>query len=74
MTEEIPMVVWEGAFVLFGVKVRCYVLDDGQRIMNADDTSRLFERMGDKDCPQLSASDVLAFGKWHAEGRLPKGN
>ena len=57
-------IVSDDAFVLFGVRVRCYVLDDGQRILNGDDVNRLFERMGEKDCPLPERSQVVAFGKW----------
>lgn len=33
-------------FIVFGVEVKCHVLDDGQRIIEADSAKALFEAMG----------------------------
>ena len=41
-TETLPRAVWEGEFNLFGVPLRCYVLDDGRRIIDADDLGRIY--------------------------------
>lgn len=45
--KRMPQAVWEGAFTIFGVKLKCYVLDDGRRILDADDVAALFDAMGD---------------------------
>ena len=42
--------------------MRCYVLDDGMRIIDADDLARLFEAW-DNDVP-LDLAEVEAFAKW----------
>ena len=47
--------VWEGTFM----GIRCYVLDDGQRIIHSDDAAKLLESMSD-----ASVSDVEAFARF----------
>ena len=42
---ELPRSIWEGSFTLFGVEVRCHVLDDGQRMVETDSAERLFGAM-----------------------------
>lgn len=45
---DIPQVVHEGTQEIMGVTLRTYVLDDGRRIINADDFHKLMEvMMGD---------------------------
>jgi hypothetical protein len=38
---DLPVAVWTGEFTLFGVTLRCHVLDDGRRIIDADDIAEL---------------------------------
>ena len=59
---ETPTAVWSGVLILSGVRMRCYVLDDGMRIIDADDLARLFEAW-DNDVP-LDLAEVEAFAKW----------
>ncbi|MGD9728321.1 MAG: hypothetical protein AB7R40_23700 [Nitrospiraceae bacterium] len=47
--EDIPQAIAENEMELLGVKVRFYVLDDGSRIINADDFHKLMEAMGIAD-------------------------
>ena len=44
MTEQLPRVVWEGTFTIFGAPIKCYVLDDGRRIIDADGLRESMER------------------------------
>lgn len=44
--EDIPTATHESVQTFFGVKVRTYVLDDGRRIVNADDFHELIRVMG----------------------------
>lgn len=37
MTTKIPEAISETIFTLAGIKIRCYVLDDGVRVVNGDD-------------------------------------
>jgi hypothetical protein len=44
--DDIPAATHESVQEFFGIKVRTYVLDDGRRIINAEDFHRLMEAMG----------------------------
>jgi hypothetical protein len=42
-SEAEPMkAVWEGSFTIGGHILRCYVLEDGTRIIDADDLDKFF--------------------------------
>jgi hypothetical protein len=64
---SIPRAIWEGTFKLFGVTLRCYVLDDenNTRIINAEDVARLFEKMerGGDTIP-LDDYELRRFAMW----------
>jgi hypothetical protein len=47
--EDIPFATHESVQEIMGVRVRFYVLDDGRRIINADDFHKLLETMGLSD-------------------------
>ena len=57
-----PVAKLEGEFDLFGVKVKCYVLEDGRRLINAEDIKRLFETMGDSQ--EIDEQEIMKFAKW----------
>lgn len=42
MSDAIPEATWEGEINIAGVTIRCYVLDNGMRIFNADDIEKFF--------------------------------
>jgi hypothetical protein len=44
--ERLPTAVHSSTLKLSGVELRCHVLDDGRRIIDADDLARLFEAWG----------------------------
>jgi hypothetical protein len=56
---KLPSAIEEKSFEMFGVKIRCYVLDDGQRVLDADDTQGLFAAM--ENTPQSSVFDQKAY-------------
>ena len=61
-TEDMPQTVWEGSFTIFGVEVKCYVLDDGQRIVDAESMAALIEAM---DAPLVEElGDIEEFAVW----------
>jgi hypothetical protein len=35
-TESQPKAIWEGEIVVMGIPLRCFVLEDGRRIIDAD--------------------------------------
>jgi hypothetical protein len=45
MEKELPKAIAESQFTLFGVTLKCYVLDNGERIIDAKDMENLFEAM-----------------------------
>jgi hypothetical protein len=62
---SLPVATWEGAFTLFGVRLRRYTLDDGQRIINAGDFAELV-RVTELGGPIIDAvGDAEAFARWH---------
>lgn len=40
---DLPKAVWSGTFKVFGVDVRCHVLDDGRRIVDPEDVAKIFD-------------------------------
>lgn len=66
-TEEIPKAVWEGMFRVFGINVRCAVLDNGKRVINGDDLLQVLS--GNSDT--LSHDDLDEFIKWQAGEGIP---
>lgn len=63
---KIPNAIWEGTFTLFGVTLRCYVLDDEKhsRVIHGDDLWELLEVMGSDSCPDELGAEPLEFFKW----------
>lgn len=62
---ELPKAMWSGE--IMGIRV--HVLDDGRRIIDADDLTEVFERIGSGDL------DPEAFGKAMAQftvGEVPQ--
>ena len=62
----VPRAVWVGTFTLFGVPLRCSVLDTGERVIDADDVERLFEAMGDD--AEIDVAELERFARWRAAG------
>lgn len=61
MTEKaLPKAVWEGTFTIMGTPIRCYVLDDGSRIVNADD----FMAMLDAGENEIDPVELHRFNAW----------
>ena len=60
---ELPRPIWEGSFTLFGVKVRCYVLEDGQRVIASDSLEQLLDAMAHIE-QVVDGSDMKEFTQW----------
>jgi hypothetical protein len=58
MTES----VWSGTFRIFGVDLKCHVLSDGRRIIEADSMADLMEAMEAPGGKELG--DIEAFHRW----------
>ena len=61
---DIPHVVWEGEFTLMGCRMRCYVLSDGQRILNAEDVHAWVRALNDGTIGDVDAAEVERFARW----------
>lgn len=62
----IPHAIAEAAFTILGVRVRCYVLDDGSRILNAEDVGELFATMASDGRPSLDDDELQRFVAWQS--------
>lgn len=65
---ETPRTVWEGSFCIFGVTLKCSVLDDGRRIIDADDFDLLMHSMHAPDNNDAELGDLAAFNRWRMGG------
>jgi hypothetical protein len=57
--------VWEGTFTVFGVTLHCAVLNDGRRVINADDVERFLAAMADASA--TDAGEIEALARWQRE-------
>jgi hypothetical protein len=64
--DQIPTTIWSGTFRIWGIDLRCSMLDNGQRVIDAEDVARLFAAMDDK-APRSEADDdaFAAFMRWY---------
>ncbi len=67
MTDELPKAVWEGSFTLFGVKLRCAVLENGQRIVEAESFHAFLKAM-DENPSLVNREELQAFQDWYRKG------
>lgn len=67
MTDDLPTAVQEPAFDLGGVTIRCYVLSDGQRLLNADDVEKFMGLLSATDWhpDQEAFADMLEWSRGH---------
>lgn len=65
-SEKLPTAVWSGTFKIFGVTIRCYVLDNGQRIVDASDLHTLLHAMGHYRLANEANDNeqMAAFNRW----------
>ena len=69
---DIPTAIWDGTFTVFGVELKCFVLDNGKRIIEAESMAALFEAMGNgsNDDP----GDLADYQRWQtAQPPAPAG-
>jgi hypothetical protein len=59
---ELPRVVWSGEFNLGGVKLRCHVLNTGQRVIDEESVVDLLEQMSTDE--PLDVSELERFADW----------
>ena len=62
---DIPNATWSGVFRVFGVDMRCHVLDDGRRIIEAEDVEKFFAALEDDVSPTSDEKEEFsAFMRW----------
>ena len=57
-----PHVVSTGSFRIFEVELECYVLSDGQRIIEKDSMEKLFAAM--ETTTPLDEEELRRFAEW----------
>lgn len=62
--EHLPTAVSSSEITLFGVTLHCHVLDDGQRIIEAEDVSRLFAAMENTEREQAQIEGLEEFARF----------
>ena len=61
--DDIPKSVWQGTIRLFGVDLQCHVLDDGQRVIEADSMVAFFKGMNSPDTT-IDEAESKRFSEW----------
>ncbi len=60
---DIPKSVWSGSFNVFGVELKCHVLDNGQRVIEADSMADFLNGVADADVP-AEDPNLDEFVRW----------
>ena len=61
-SQTLPVAVWEGEITIGPVRIPCYVLDDGRRIISADGLKDLFAYFADGgDVSDEEARELARF-------------
>ena len=61
----IPAAVWSGTFTVFGVELKCHVLETGERIIEAESLNRFLAAFGDGTIdPNRDDPDEERFYRW----------
>ena len=63
MTEEIPRAIWSGTFRIWGIDLKCYVLEDGRRIIEEKSFIQFMESLAN-GAPIAEEEDFEAFARW----------
>jgi len=62
--------VWQGSFRIFGVEIKCHVLSDGRRIIEADSMAALLDVWSDS---KLIANEGELIGEAERFARWQRG-
>ena len=61
---DIPIAVWEGTFRLLGVTLKCAVLNDGRRIIDADSFACFMAALEDPNGEAIDSAEMTRFAQW----------
>lgn len=62
--DDLPHPVWSGSFMLGGVEMKCHVLSNGQRIIEAESIHSFFSAFGDEAAPEVDDAELEKFVHW----------
>lgn len=68
-TASEPVAIWSGEMQMSGVTLHVHVLDDGRRIIEAQDLAAVFEAWGSG--AEVDEAEAEAFARWQRGGDLP---
>ena len=60
--EEIPVSIWQGSFWIGDLEMKCHVLSDGQRIIEAECIEKFLS--GDLGEKKATEAEIIDFAKW----------
>ena len=58
-----PQSVWSGTFTLLGVEMHCHVLDNGERIIEAESFEKFIEAMATSET-KIDEAEAVKFFRW----------
>jgi len=61
--EILPKAIWSGSFFLGGVEMKCHVLDNGMRIIDAESIEAFF-RSAEEGIFNPTEEESINLGKW----------
>ena len=60
--QPLPQAIWSGTFTVFGVEMKCHVLNDGRRVIEEESIKELLEAWGSSD--NLPLGEIDTFARW----------
>lgn len=60
---SLPASIWSGTFRIWGIDLKCHVLDNGQRIIEKDSFDQFMNAMAD-GMPVSDDAEAMAFFRW----------
>ncbi len=57
--DKLPHPVWSGSFTICGIEMKCHVLSDGQRIIEAESIEKFFSAFEDDNAGAIEAIDSM---------------
>jgi hypothetical protein len=61
MSDALPQAIATSEMTIGGITLRCHVLDDGRRVLEADGMDRLVEAL---EAGELDVQDADRLGRW----------
>lgn len=65
MNGRIPKAIWEGEFSIAGVPLKCAVLEDGSRIIEAESFRNFIDAL-ENGTVEFGPADLVDFARWQS--------